>query len=74
MQFRIPDDIVIKAQTNLTDISMAVAVEFYADNRIDHTDACRLANTSLERFNRELVRRGLGIQIYSPDRECRSAV
>ena len=53
---------------------MAVAVEFYADNRIDHTDACRLANTSSERFNRELVRRGLGIQIYSPDRECRSAV
>jgi predicted HTH domain antitoxin len=74
MQFRIPDDIVIKAQANLTDISMAVAVEFYADNRIDHTDACRLANTSSERFNRELVRRGLGIQIYSPDRECRSAV
>jgi len=74
MQFLIPDDIVIKAQANLTDISMAVAVEFYADNRIDHADACRLANTSPENFNRELLRRGLGIQIYSSHRQCRPAV
>jgi len=74
MQFLIPDDIVVKAQANLTDISMAVAVEFYADNRIDHSDACRLANTSPERFNRELLRRGLGIQIYTPDKQRRSAV
>ena len=74
MQFRIPDDIVIKAQANITDISMAVAVEFYADNRIDHADACRLASASAERFNRELLRRGLGIQIYSPTHERRPAV
>jgi predicted HTH domain antitoxin len=74
MQFLIPDDIVLKAQANLTDISMAVAVEFYADNRIDHDDACRLANTTPERFNRELLRRGLGIQIYSPINERRPAI
>jgi predicted HTH domain antitoxin len=73
MQFLIPDDIVIKAQANLTDISMAVAVEFYADNRIDHADACRLANTSPERFNRELLRRGLGIQICKSSLACRPA-
>jgi len=74
MQFHIPDDIAIKAQANLTDISMAVAIEFYADNRIDHADACRLANAPPERFNRELLRRGLGIQIYSPDRRRRPAI
>ena len=74
MQFLIPDDIIIKAQANLNDISMAVAVEFYADNRIDHADACRLANTSPECFNRELLRRGLGIQICTPVRKHRSAV
>jgi len=74
MQFRIPDDIVIKAQANLTDISMAVAVEFYADNRIDHADACRLADTTPERLNRELLRRGLGIQIYSPANQRRPAI
>ena len=74
MQFRIPDDIVIKAQANITDISMAVAIEFYADNRIDHADACRLANASVEQFNRELLRRGLGIQIYSPTQQRRPAV
>ncbi|MBL7220872.1 MAG: UPF0175 family protein [Phycisphaerae bacterium] len=74
MQFRIPDDIVIKAQANLTDVSMAVAVEFYADNRIDHADACRLAGATSEQFNRELLRRGLGIQIYSSTQEWRPAV
>ena len=74
MQFLIPDDIVLKAQANRTDIGMAVAVEFYADNRIDHADACRLANTTPERFNRELLRRGLGIQIYSPINERRPAI
>ena len=74
MQFWIPDDIVIKAQANITDISMAVAVEFYADNRIDYADACRLADASTERFNRELLRRGLGIQIYSPTQQRRPAV
>ena len=66
MQFRIPDDIVIKAQANLTDVSMAVAIDFYADNRIDHAEACRLADVSVEQFNRELLRRGLGIQMNSP--------
>ena len=74
MQFRIPDDIVIKAQANISDISMAVAVEFYADNRIDHADACRLAGATSEQFNRELLRRGLGIQIYSSAQEWRPTV
>ena len=74
MQFRIPDDIVIKAQANISDISMAVAVEFYADNRIDHADACRLAGASSEQFNRELLRRGLGIQIYSSAQQRRPAI
>ena len=55
MQFRIPDDIVIKAQANITDISMAVAVEFYADNRIDHADACRLASASAERLPEKTI-------------------
>ncbi len=66
MQFRIPDDIAIKAEANLSDVTMAVAIEFYADNRIDHADACRLAQVTPEQFNRELLQRGLGIQISSP--------
>jgi predicted HTH domain antitoxin len=71
MQFRIPNDIVIKAEANLSDVSMAVAVEFYADNRIDHADACRLAQVTPEQFNRELLQRGLGIQISSPRQQQR---
>jgi len=73
MQVQIPDDIILKAQANATDVRLAVAVEFYADNRIDHADAHRLAGVTVEQFNRELLRRGLGIQIYSPIQQQRSA-
>ncbi|MBT3198928.1 MAG: hypothetical protein HN350_03340 [Phycisphaerales bacterium] len=73
MKYNIPDDIMLRAQANSADVNMAIAVEFYADNRIDHADACRLANTTPERFNRELLHRGLGIQIYKPGLKCRTA-
>jgi len=72
MQVLIPDDIIVKAQANATDVRLAVAIEFYADNRIDHADACRLADVTSAQLNRELLQRGLGIQIYSPVKQRRS--
>ncbi len=64
MQLEIPDDIVRNAETNAIELRIALAVQLYADNRIDHTDACKLANLPSSAFNRELVSRAIGVQEY----------
>ena len=60
----VPGDIALRAHANRADLRLAVAVQFYADNRIDHADACRLAELSQAGFNRELAARGIGIHQY----------
>ena len=40
------------------------SIQFYADNRLDHADACRLAELSPAAFNSELAGRGIGIPQY----------
>ena len=64
MQLVIPDDIVMRAETNAVELQIALAVQLYADNRIDHNDACRLANLPASAFNRELLTRAIGVQQY----------
>ena len=66
MRIEVPEDIVRRAQTSVVELKIALAVQLYADNRIDHTDACRLAGISPAEFNRELVSRALCIQQYPP--------
>ncbi len=39
VELSIPDDIVRRAEINATDIRIALALQLYVDNRIDHTDA-----------------------------------
>lgn len=60
----VPGDIALRAHANHADLRLAVAVQFYADNRIDRADACRLADLSSTDFNRELAGRGFGIHQY----------
>jgi predicted HTH domain antitoxin len=64
MNLTIPDDIVRRAEAGPGDLLSALAIQLYADNRIDHTDACLLAGTSRADFNRELVTRGISIHLY----------
>lgn len=64
MRVEIPRDIVIRAGANKGDLRLAMAVQFYADNRIDHADACRLADIPAAELNRELLARGLSIHQY----------
>ena len=64
MYVEIPDDILRMAEANAGDVLLAVAVQFYADNRIDYEDACRLAGVSKGQMNGELARRGIGIHQY----------
>ena len=66
MHIDVPEDIVVRAQANAVELRIALAVQLYADNRIDHTDACRLAGISPADMNRELVVRALSIQQYPP--------
>jgi predicted HTH domain antitoxin len=64
MNLRIPDDIVERAEAGAGDLLLALAIQLYADNRIDHADACRLAGASRADFNREIVTRGISIHLY----------
>lgn len=66
MRIEIPEDIVVRAQTNVVELRIALAIQLYADNRIDHTDACRLAGVTPAELNRELVNRAISIQQYPP--------
>ena len=64
MLLEIPDDIVRRAETNATELNLLLAIQLYADNRIDHADACRLSRLSAAALNRELLDRQIGIQEY----------
>lgn len=64
MRLFVPEDIVIRAEATEADILLAIAVQFYADNRLDHADACRLGRVSANELNRELLRQGLAVQQY----------
>ena len=66
MDLNIPQDIVRRAEATQGDLRAALAVQLYADNRIDHTDACRLAELESVEFNHELLQRGITVQQYPP--------
>lgn len=64
MLLEVPDEILRRAEANATDMRVAMAVQLYADNRLDHADAVRLSGLSSRAFDRELVSRGLSLQQY----------
>ena len=66
MKLNIPQDIVRRAEATQADIRIALAVQFYADNRIDHADACKLGKLSAAELNHELLARGITVQQYPP--------
>ena len=64
MKIEIPDAIVQHAEATADELRAALAIQLYADNRIDYADACRLAGVSKAVFNGELLSRALSIQQY----------
>ena len=64
MNLNVPDDIVKRAEANELDLRMLLALQLYADNRIDHADAVRLSNLPEAVFNQELLARAMSIQQY----------
>jgi predicted HTH domain antitoxin len=66
MHVEVPDDIVLRAEANEIELRVALAMQLYVDNRIDHADACRLADLPPVAFNRELLSRAVCVQQYPP--------
>jgi predicted HTH domain antitoxin len=64
MQLNLPDDILLRAEANVTDCRLILAVGLYADRRIDFADACKLAQAAPAILSRELISRGITIQQY----------
>ena len=64
MKLNLPDDIVARAELSQYDARLALAIQLYADNRIDHADACRLADIPPAALNSALLRTGLSLQQY----------
>ncbi|HOF18880.1 MAG TPA: UPF0175 family protein [Phycisphaerae bacterium] len=64
MNISFPDDILLHAEAGEAEIRLAVALQFYSDNRVDHAEACRLAGLPSSAFTEELLQRGLCVHIY----------
>jgi predicted HTH domain antitoxin len=73
MKLDVPDDIVSRADANAAELLVALAVQLYADNRIDHRDACRLARMPAAVLNRELLARHISVQQYPAAKRVREA-
>ena len=70
----VPDDIIVRSEINQADLRIALAVQLYCDNCVNHFDACRLAGLPAAGLNHELVRRGITIQQYpGPAGGCKAA-
>jgi predicted HTH domain antitoxin len=64
MNLNLPDDIVARGELSEYDVRLALAIQLYADNRLDHSDACRLADISPATLNAALLTAGLSLQQY----------
>jgi predicted HTH domain antitoxin len=72
MNLELPDDIMRRAEASQLDVRVALAVQLYADNRLDYDDARRLADVCEAVFNRELLTRKISVQKYPPRRRSAS--
>jgi len=62
MKLDIPDHIVARAEMTSAELRTSLAIQLYADNRVDHDDAMRLSGLSERSFDRELLSRDISIQ------------
>ena len=64
MKIEIPNEIIRRADASAGELRVALAIQLYADNRLDYADAVKLAGIPKSIFNRELLSRGISIQEY----------
>jgi predicted HTH domain antitoxin len=74
MRLELPDDILRTAELTSLEVRLALAVQLYADRRIDFHQARRISGVSGEALNRELTRRDLCVLVYpSEENDIRKA-
>lgn len=64
MHIEIPDSTLRQAEANRRDVLLAVAMQFYSDNRLDLEVASALAGLKPSEFIREVALRGIGVVQY----------
>lgn len=66
MKLELPDEIIHRAEVTVRELRMSLAIQLYADHRIDYHDACRLAEVVPAVLDRELSQRDISILRYPP--------
>ena len=64
MKLDLPDDLLRRAEMSAGEMRLALAVQFYAEHRINYSDACHLAGVPAEILNRALAERDLSVVAY----------
>jgi predicted HTH domain antitoxin len=64
MQIELPADIVSQAEITSREARLALAIQLYADGRIDHGQACRVAEVRAGVLDQALAARNISIVIY----------
>lgn len=64
VHIEVPTDIVSEAELTAREARLALAIQLYADGRIDHAQACRLAEMRAGVLDRALAARNLSVVIY----------
>ncbi len=66
MKLELSDDVIHRAEVTMRELRLLVAVQLYADRRIDYHDACQLAEVVPAVLDRELTARNISILRYPP--------
>jgi predicted HTH domain antitoxin len=64
MQIDLPDNVVNDAEISLREAQLALAIQLYADGRIDYTQARQIARVRARVLDQALAARNLSVVIY----------
>jgi len=66
MKLELPEEVIRRAEASSRELRLLLAVQLYADRRIDYHDACRLAEVVPAILDQELSLRNISILRYPP--------
>jgi predicted HTH domain antitoxin len=64
MKLELPDEVIRRAEVTTRELRLLLAVQLYADHRIDYHDACRLAEVVPSILDKELSLRNISVLRY----------
>ncbi len=66
MKLELSDEVIHQAEASSRELRLLLAVQLYAERRIDYHDACQLAEVLPAVLDRELTARNISILRYPP--------